>query len=532
MKTRITSAALLFAATLVFATNGFAQTVQFIGVGSTTGYNAFALAAVKELGAVNIWTAKGKAADGGNFAQVVDQRSSSIPPNGGSIFIAWDNNSTPNVWTYLAVDSSIGVEAMLANPGGLLQVDSSAETTAGQNLIPYLGISDSSSVPANIYTAINNKLFNAALTAIRPEDALYATTRALSALNSTNYDGLGYTGTGEIGAAILSAFSTSSNTPVNFAVKGKDPISGLAINPWVATNIGAVPVIIVVNNEDTAGGGFGSVNTSNQPIFTNVNSRDLDNLFQGVTTRTRDLLQSAPSSIPAVGVHIIQRDPLTGVFNTLEFDSVRALANVTKSQEEGVSPTTNNPLNISVTNKDGSVATRQRAIGSSEEVKELEATEDSIGYAFFSYGDWSTAGTKVRYLTVDGVDPLYATYSGGTLPTCSSSGCPGTVTFPHLADGSYPLWGTLEIVTAKTIPSGVTAIVNAAAAESVNVPEWVPVSQLQVFRDHYTQSGIAGANGHKTTTESGGSMGGAILSVQSDYDYITDHAKELLNEKQ
>jgi len=533
MKTRISSAALLFTATLLFAASSFAQTVQFIGVGSTTGLNAFSLAAVKQLGATHIWTAKGKASSGGNFAQVVDQRSSSIPPNGGSIFIAWDDQSTPNVYTYLAVDSTIGVEALLANPGGLLQVDSSAETTAGQNLIPYLGISDASSVPATIYTAINNKLFNAALTAIRPEDALFATTRALAALNATNYSGLGYTGSGGIGTAILSAFSTSSNTPVNFAVKGKDPISGLTINPWISTNIGAVPVLIVVNNTDTASGGFGSLNASSQPVFTNINSQDLGNLFQGVITRTRDILPASKSSVSPVGVHVIQRDPLTGVFNTLEFDNVRDFANVTKSQEEGVNPATNNPLNITTSNADGSTATRQRAIGSSEEVKELEAIEDSIGYAFFSYGDWSTAGSKVRYLTVNGVDPLYASYAGGLLPTCSSTGCPGSVTFPHVADGSYPLWATLEIVTTgKTVPPSVTAMVNAAIAESVNVPEFVPVSQLEVFRDHYTQSGIAGANGHKTTTESGGSMGGAIITVQTDYDYITDHAKELVNERQ
>jgi hypothetical protein len=532
MKKQTTTAALLFAATLLFAASGFAQTVQFIGVGSTTGLNAFALGAVKQLGATHIWTAKGKASSGGNFAQVVDQRSSSIPPNGGSIFIAWDDKSTPNVWTYLSVDSTIGVQALLANPGGLLQVDSSAQTTAGQNLIAYTGLSDASSVPANIYAAVNNKLFNAALTAIRPEDALFATARALAALNATNYNGLGYTGTGQIGTAILSAFSTSSNTPVNFAVKGKDPISGLTINPWVATNIGAVPVLIVVNNTDTASGGFGSLNTSSQPVFTDINTQNLANLFQGVLTRTRDILPASVGSVSPVGVHVLQRDPLTGVFNTLEFDNVRNFANVTKSQEEGVSPVTNNPLNISVSNADGSTATRQRTIGSSEEVKELEAIEDSIGYAFFSYGDWATAGTKVRYLTVNGVDPLYATYAGGLLPTCTSTGCPGSVTFPHVADGSYPLWATLEVVTGKTIPAGVTALVNAAIAESASVPEFIPVSQLNVFRDHYTQSGIAGANGHKTTTETGGSMGGAIITVQTDYDYITDHAKELVNERQ
>lgn len=533
MKKSVKTAAILSAAIMLFTIAGYAQNVQFIGVGSSAAFNSFALAAVKDLGAANIWTAKGNkgTSAGGNWAQVVDQRSSSIPANAGSIWIAWDNNSTPDVWVYLNVDSTIGVEALLAQPGALLQVDSNAQTTAGQNLIPYLGISDASSVPSNIYSAINNHLFNAALTALRPEDALYATTRALSALSTTNYNGLGYTGTGTIGTAILSAFSTSSNTPVDFAVKGKDPISGLAINPWVATNIGAVPVLIVVNNKDTATGGFGSVNTSANPVFTNVNGQDLANVFQQNSTRTRDLLPA--SGLPPVGIHVIQRDPLTGIFNTVEFDLVRDLANVTRSQEELVSPTTDNPLNITISNADGSTASRQRAIGTSEEVKELETIEDSLGYAFFTFGDFASAGTSLRYLTVDGVDPLYSSYQGGLLPTCSSSGCPGSVTFPNLASGAYPLWATLEVVTGKTVPAGVTAIVNAAATEVANVPEWIPVSQMNVFRDHYTQSGIAGVNGYQSgKTEAGGDMGGAIITIQTDLDYITDHGKELLNEKQ
>jgi hypothetical protein len=530
MKKSVKTAASLFVATILFSISGYAQTVQFIGVGSSAAFNSFALAAVKDLGATSIWTAKGDkgTSSGGNWAQVVDQRSSSIPVNGGSIWIAW--NST-EVWAYLYVDSTIGVQAMLANPGALLQVDSNAQTTAGQNLIPYLGISDASSVPSNVYNAINNQLFTAALTVLRPEDALYATTRALSALNTANYDGLGYTGTGKIGTPILSAFSSSSNTPVDFAVKGDDPISGLAINPWVATNIGAVPVLVLVNNTDAASGGFGSLNSSGGPVFTNVNHQDLANVLQQNSTRTRDIL--AASGLPPVGIHVIQRDPLTGVFNTVEFDNARNEANVSKSQEELVNPTSDNPLNITISNSDGSTASRQRAIGTSEEVKELIATEDSLGYGFFTFGDFASAGTSLRYLTVDGVDPLYATYSGGTLPTCSSTGCAGSVTFPNLANGSYPLWALLEVVTAKTVPAGVTAIVNAAATEVANVPEWIPVAQMTVFRDHYTQSGIAGSNGYKAkTVEAGGSMGGAIITIQTDLDYITDHDKELLNEKQ
>jgi len=533
MKKSLTTAAILFAATIFSTISGYAQNVQFIGIGSSAAFNSFALAAVKDLGAANIWTAKGtNSADSANWAQVQDQRSASIPPQAGSIWIAWDNNSTPDVWVYLNVDSTIGVQALLAAPAALLQVDSGAETAPGQNLIPYLPIADSTTgIPTAIYNAINNKPFNAALSALRPEDALYATTRALTALNTSDYNGLGYTGTGTIGTAIQSAFSSSFNTPVKFALSGTDPISGDKVQSWVSTNIGAVPVLILVNNTDTALGGLGSVNGSGNPVFANANTQDLANIFQGVDSRTRDLLAS--SGVPPIGLHVIQRDPLTGIFNTVEFDNVRDSANVKASQESGVNPTSDNPLNISVTHADGSITTRQRAIGTSEEVKELEATEDAIGYAFFTFGDFAKAGTKLRYLTVNGVDPLFASYSGGAIPTCSTSGCAGSVTFPHLADGSYPLWALLEVITGKTVPAGVTSIVNAAETEVANVPEWIPASQLLVFRDHYTQSAKTGANGYKSgTVESGGSMGGAIITVQSDLDSITDFGKEILGEKQ
>jgi len=531
MKKRITLAlAAVVAATLLTASAANAQTasVQFLGVGSSAAFNSFALAAVNELGATSIWTAKGKAVDGANFAQVQDQRSSSIPPQGGSIWIAW--NSSNQIWAYLNVDSTIGVQALLANPAAWLQVDSSAETTGGQNLIPYMPFPDASSVPSTIYNAINNVPFNAAVSALRPEDALTATTRALAALNTTDYNGLGYTGTGEIGTAIESAFSSSSNTPVNFALSGKDPISGLTVIKWVSSNIGAVPVLILVNNLDTASGGLGSLNGTT-PVFTNVNVQDLANIFHGTSVRTRDLLPT--SGVPAVGLHNIQRDPLTGVFNTVELDAVRNSANVKQSQESGVSPTTDNPLNISISHADGSTSSRQRAIGTSEEITELQDTDDSIGYAFFTFGDFAKTGTKLRYLTVNGVDPLYATYAGGTLPTCSSSGCAGSVTFPHLSDGTYPLWATLEVVTAKTVPAGVTAIEAAAATEVVSVPEWVPAASLQVFRDHYTSSGVAPHNGYQSgKAEAGGSAGGAIITLQSDLDSITDYAAEILGEKQ
>ncbi len=39
--------------------------------------------------------------------------------------------------------------------------------------------------------------------------------------------------------------------------------------------------------------------------------------------------------------------------------------------------------------------------------------------------------------------PVSLPVSGGTIPTCSSSGCAGSVTFPNVANGSYPLAGVV-----------------------------------------------------------------------------------------
>ena len=97
-----------------------------------------------------------------------------------------------------------------------------------------------------------------------------------------------------------------------------------------------------------------------------------------------------------------------------------------------------NPLNIS--NGGGF---RWRAITNGEELSELESasTGDSIGYGFWSVGNFAGQSPNLRYLAVDGVDPINLNYIDGTFPTCTAP-CPGIVSFANVASGSYPIFGT------------------------------------------------------------------------------------------
>ena len=129
---------------------------------------------------------------------------------------------------------------------------------------------DAAALPADVFTAINNQPFNAALTDIRPEDAKFAVARALAPL-SPNRNGLGY-GPGPIGAAIHSVVSTASVTPIDFNVTRTDPIMGLPVPAYKTSSVGAAPVVVFVNKSNLAAGGLGSTGASGKPHFTNIGS--------------------------------------------------------------------------------------------------------------------------------------------------------------------------------------------------------------------------------------------------------------------
>jgi len=489
----------------------------FLAAGSSGAFNSFALAAgPAEGGGIcgqNIWTFK-------NGAQGGDNRGTGLLET-GNVWIVWNNSSNPTiVCAYIAVDSIIGQQLFFAAPASTFNILEPAGTP-GANLIPTL---TDTPIPQAVINVLEGQAFNAAPSDIRPEDALFEETRVLTALNTTNYDGLGY-GPGPVGTPILSHFSTKTATPAIYALSGTDPITGQAIPAHKTINVGTQVVMVVVNAQQGSGQNSGHFGDSTS--FFNINRRDLTFALNGSYAHTKDL-----TSVPGqatVPLNVITREPLSGTFTAMEFNIPRN-SETSSTQELGVNPATGqgttcpgapcgNPLNLS--NGGGF---RWRAVSNGEELSEIESatTGDSLGYGFWSVGNLAGQSPNVRYLQVDGVDPINLGYVDGTLPTCAAP-CPGIVSFANVASGNYPIWNVLRVVSHAPTPAGVSALISTAQTQVVNIyPDFLPLSAMGVLRSHYRQSNVVpnnGTGGACGATDSGGDVGGAVLTIQGDQDY-------------
>ncbi|HKM67305.1 MAG TPA: hypothetical protein VJX70_09080 [Candidatus Acidoferrum sp.] len=371
-------------------------------------------------------------------------------------------------------------------------------------------------IPAAVYTALNNQHITVAFTDVRPEDGSYAEVRASTTLDptdsSTTYMGYG-------NRAIKSAFSQALAYPFAFqVVPGQpDPYSGTALPSYVTQGIGAEPVMIIGNTQDTTACGLSTLN--------NVTWQALANVYTGNSEgATLDLDPSLTGC--TVAMPVVEREPLSGTYNTFEWQIVRARSgNNGRSQEHGnvgyinsnnnlgscaawtttlpasaasnpvfppafYSPSgTNcgNPLNIQQGaypagapqsgGYGGFGGNRVRAIGTGEMVAAINSTDASaknaLGYAFWSVGTYGKK-TGLKYFTLDGSDPLWPSYSAnpylpGTLSlTTGGSPCVGFVnlgtfscpagqpTFDGLKNGSYRTFSILRAVYAGTAPQGCT----------------------------------------------------------------------------
>lgn len=610
-----------------------------VAAGSSAQFNEFALAAGGPLGegtgaicGAHHFTKK-------NAVQIADVRSGVTPADTGHLSLVWNHCADPldakcdglaptTICAFANLDSTLGVKAfMISNltvPGGFINITSS--TTPGNMLAPFwanaTGTADEAMIPADVLKAINGQPFNAAVTDIRPEDAKFATTRALGKLNAAR-TGLGY-GPAPIGSPIKEWSGSGSSTfnVVDFALSGFDPITGSAQKPYTTITVGAAPVVVFVNTQ--AGASSSSSFHFSDPSVTNIGRFTLAGYLNGSITNTSALATSAVTGNP---VHVFLREPLSGTYNTMEFN-VPASKEIASSQEIGVDPSVNtltgadangnmgNPLNITVVNaacptcKLGTFnsafqmeglagATRQRAIGTGDMVKVVarmvdasgitanaaavknsagvittpastctyaeslgvvsqssaagtcfDANGDAIGYAFWGYGNFSfgnnVAPLTTKYLTVDGVDPLYSaanpnTNGAGVFPVCDSSNfnylggkCPA-VPFDNIMNGSYPIWTMYRVVTSSPAPALVAALVAQAQDNSVVgvVRDFVPANSMKVFRSHYLQAGVAGSDGFATgTTEAGGDVGGAVYTVQQDLNHFNEYGSEITGLKQ
>jgi hypothetical protein len=549
-----------------------------VAAGSTAMFQVFAQSArsttATTAGACgnHIWTKK-------NGAQMVDTRSLSINNEVNNVWVVWDDTPEPNrkVCLYEAVDSAVGVRGFMAVPKANLQILAAFNTgaAAGDNLIQASAFDEV--LPTNIFTDINGSLsapytgstMNAAPTDVRPEDAQYATWRALVALpaGAQARSGLGYGNPSwtdiynegaPIGVDIHSSFSAAIARPVNFHIgfTSTDPITGSPQSSWNTANVGAAPIVVIVSNNSNVAGHFGS-QVSGSWVFNNANRFQLSQAFDGTFGLTRDLLAinpnidantGIPSALtPAVPMTIITREPLSGTYNTFEF-SVPRTHDVQLSQEDYVDPSlaNNNPLNI-LTTEAGTQFLRLRAIGTGEMAKAVAGfqavnaginapTPDKLGYLFWGYGNVTNTynpgnitGYNVHYLKIDGTDPLFDHYTDGNLPQCNPTGtrainppCP-TISFPHVADGSYSAWNVLRVVSGGGAPFPLLqTILNDMNTQVALTSDFLPIGSLGAFRIHRgSVSGIGPRNGHECPYfETGSDVGGAIYTIQSDIDYF------------
>ena len=488
--------ATVLAATLATAGHA-ATTVIFAGAGSSALWKITEQAA-NTFGLVNHYSL-GKGAfiqDANGFAG----------GEVGNIWIAW--KGAPGAYTIafdVQVDSTVGDRAFFNN-------DKITTTGAAPDNSGYPGSGDATP-DAEIFNAVQAAILNIALTDITPSDAAVATARSLS---------LGYNKSNPIKSAFNTGLGETA-TPVAFSLTGR-PGGSFQLIP-----LGASPVMVFINKTDTSATGLGAIASTpgGTEFRSNIDRFTLSGFLSGQLGRTSDINQDP--SVRGIGTSVttIVREPLSGTYNTMEYcvpESVEAGSFTGgQGQELGVST---NPLNQAAA---GGV--RKRAIGTGESIKFAASTANSLGYAFWSFPNFAVSTSKpygnLRYLTVDGVDPLFDNYSvGGNEGNLQPATTP---TFRNIKNGGYPIWSILRAVTDATEPTGVSSILS-----DLPVGDFVKATDLEVFRSyHATPDATTPSNGNVSgTTAAGGDVGGAVFPINADIDFATDSGSELVNQLQ
>lgn len=548
------------------ASNANAQTysVQLNALGSSALFLEAGLAASHDatIGATCIWTSDGSTS--GTVASASDTSTSATLTDSGKSWVAWTPSTTSSsdtcanfysadtvkIWSYLQTDSVVGNRCLFnAKNSSTCTIAYPLPSSASGSIATGNQISSGSehALPYAIANALNNAAVNAAGTDIRPEDAAFAVARAETAcgtaIGSTKYLGMGYSN----GNDIQSAISSSKFHVVSFALP-----SSYYVSP-----VGATPILVVLNGSST-----GFLSTSNP--LTNISSATLAKFLDGTYSYTGQAYSSTSASGNAVTTLI--REPLSGTYNTMEYNVPNTIDNSTysltgnyTSQDIGYNQLssqqvcgTTQPLNVSTT----SGGSRKRAIGTGEELKAVYSYDttvtgnepDRIGYGFWSVANFkgftSATAPNARYLKVDGIDPLYdqtaSTYSySGTIPLPGSANLTN-VTLTNVANGSYPIWSFLRLVTADTTSKDNADALATATQSYVSfgstsaTPDFISKSTisgaptLSVVRSHFIPPAGTGqpttayngnfglSSSNCSPTEAGGDVGGVVLSLSAD----------------
>jgi hypothetical protein len=579
---KLCTTALAGAATLLFASASYAQAPQVMAVGSSGVFSSITIAMIagdpitgtSTTCGTRVWTA------GSGIASAIDARNGSIPAEGGNVAIVWDNDTTPTtVCVYLSVDSVVGQRLFLGQAAGgnaTLSLTAAAQTTAGANKVSFVTDTATTGLPSAVYSLVNGKHFNVAFTDIRPEDGQLAYGRAAcNRTGVTDPSCFGYGPLGGIGTAIQSSYSQTSAQVVAYSISGTDPFTGLAIPAFKTINVGADPVVLFYNKTDTAAGGLGAL------LPTNMNATTAAALWSGLIGINDQLVGTSTGSPKAL--HIVEREPVSGTYNTFEWQLIHTRDHRSGdfTQEYNFGPTPSgcftppnpatfapptvscaNPMNV--TGSQGSTfgGFRTRAIGTGEMVNAVNSANNpnSIGYAFWGLGTFG-GKTNIKYITLNGVDPIYPSYStnSGNFPSCSGAfnlgtfACSGALpTFDNVKNGNYRVWSIIRAVVYQTYvapgsgPSVFDLIQATQDQAHTNIPDFVPaiycanaacsstVDGMPAFRTHYPVSGKSANNGTTSPStgfcandqtapncfEEGGDMAGvAFLDIQ-DQDFF------------
>ena len=561
-------------ATLATASHANAQaSIQILGGGSSALFVELGQAAVNGAGGTGTactWTL------GKNAAILArDNRTSTPTDEQGSIWVVWTPGTGTcaapagayNIWSYMSLDSTLGdrcyFEVDSSGIPGCVQVMTIANTVTGANLLCYPSATTCTSfgdnpttLPTTVSSALNGQHFFVAGTDILPLDAKFATYRMLqpcgTAINRQAFDqilrqayGLGYgTGTTGVGTNVQSFYSTAQFHVLDFNVTGNDPINTTAAVPAHTTvTVGAQPIVVAVGPNDTTGSGLN--------LATDIPSYVLMNFYNGSIGRATDLLYPSTASPQPWAVTTLVREPLSGTYNVFEwslinnsqFHDSQDAFNCSSTGGVFSNPMDVRSLNGKPANGGGQFAQRRRVIGTGEMVKQLNLATDTdqrLGYFFWSAGNASGL-TNVKYLTVNGVDPIQNAYSNGTLPGSGGAGDPGlgAITFKYLNAGDYPAWSALRLVTRSPFTTAVSNLVTSLQGLNTTQHDMITLANLNVWHSHYYLPAIGSntsANGATINTandlcntpgaiaETGGDAGGATILKVANNDFCQDFA--------
>jgi hypothetical protein len=520
---------------------GHAQTVQLQIVGSSAFFLEAGLGANYSSGPINapcVWSASSgvTATDGSITPSAVDS---------GSAWVAWTKGASGgtcaapvapyNIYAYLNTDSVVGNRCLFnactitypltsPAPAGLILTGGVANCgTTGECALP----------DAPVAAYLNAKAANVAATDIRPEDAEFAIARALAApcgstIGSTQYLGLGYSNGGVINSAIPG--STKKFNVVKFTLPSTAP---------TVTVVGATALLVAVHS---------SGDTNGFATNYNLTSAQLAHYLDGTTNTT-------PGGEAA---NVLVREPLSGTYNTMEYNVPNTTVNQTSQDVGKTQPTAQQNCMLSAgvevanptlkfTASNG--AERLRAIGTGEELTEVGAfvnsntsdNNNNLGYSFWSVANFKGLGAVANsyYYTVDGVDPLNSTSTSctynGVIPT-SGSAALACVDMHNIANGSYPIYSLLRMVNTDTSISTTVGNLATAAQDFVSFgtttsrPDFIRPKSMTSIREHFTPPlALSGSTYPATNTdgdkqfvtitncsalpEAGGDVGGVVVPL-------------------